>query len=248
MKKFRFAFLLTLLVLVSVPVLAQEKEERDIEGFARSGRLVDFTNRLVEQSESLGDAAYREYSNKSNNNRSDVDAMFLAQQFDASAAAFRRMVQDRRRRSELRDGAQYLSDLIRLSDRYGSQRQEWNTVRRTVNDILNELNANGGGGDPGGNNSGRIRWRGTVDDRVQLVIQGSYFDVRTVAGSDYGKGYFNTSSSLPNRQVNVRVNKINGRGDVRVIQQPNYYNNFTAIVEIYDSKGGARDYEVEIYW
>lgn len=248
MKIFRFAYLLTLLAFASVPVFAQDdKGERDIEGFARSGRLVDYTNRLVEQSESLADAAYREYSNKSNNNRNDADAMFLAQQFDASAAAFRRMVQDRRRRSELRDGAQYLSDLIRQSDRYGSLRQEWNTVRRTVNDILSELNANGGGGDPG-NNSGRIRWRGTVDDKVHLVIQGSYFDVRTISGSDYGSGNFNTSSSLPNRQVNVRVNKINGRGDIRVIQQPSYNNKFTAIIEIYDRKSGERDYEVEIYW
>lgn len=246
MKKFRFAFLLTLLVLVSVPVFAQDdKGDRDTEGFARSGRLVDFTNRLVEQSETLADAAYREYSNRSNNNRNNADAMFLAQQFDASAAAFRRMVQDRRRRSELRDGAQFLSDLIRQSDRYGSQRYEWNTVRRTVNDILNELNATGG--DPG-NTSGRVRWRGTVDDRIHLVIQGSYLDVRTISGSDYGDGNYNFTSSLPYRPVNVRVNKINGRGDVRVIQQPNYNNNFTAIVEIYDNRGGARNYEVEIYW
>lgn len=249
MRFFRLAFLLVLFAFISAPVFAQNDRDRDPEIFARSGRLVEYVNRLVEQSERLADSAYRDYSNKNNNNRNDAEAMILAQQFDASSAAFRRMVQDRRRRQELRDGAQILSELVRQSDRYGMQRSEWNTVRRTVNDILTELNATGsGGGNNGGTNTGRIRWRGTVDDRVQLVIQGSYLEVKPIGGTPYGDGTTNFNGILPDRQVNVRVNKIDGRGDVRIIQQPSRFNNFTAIVEISDPKGGARDYEVEIYW
>jgi hypothetical protein len=247
MKLIRFALLSALMLLVSAPLFAQGKVGDETELFSRSGRLVDLSNRLVEQSENLSDAAYRNYSNKNNNNRSDAEALIIAQHFDTSAALFRRLVQDRRRRSELRDVAQNLSDLVRQSERYGAQRSEWNNIRRTVNEILSELNLNSGGGG-GGSNTGRIRWSGTVDDRINLVIQGSYLEVQTLSGTQYGEGTFNFSGPLPQRRVSVRVNKLEGRGEVRVIQQPDYSNDFTAIIEIYDNKGGARDYQVEIYW
>lgn len=248
MRVFRFTALLAFFVFASIPVFAQDEGR-----FGRSGRLSDLANRLVEESERLGDAAYAEYSNKSLNNRNDAESMVLAAQLDASAAVFRRMVQDRRRNQELRDVSQILSSLVKQADRFGSLRSEWNSVRRTVNDILAELNTGGGGGGGGGNNNGgtnngRITWRGTVDDRVHLVVQGSSLELRTIGGTEYSNGTFNFNGALPNRQVNVRVNKIAGRGDVRVIQQPNRNNDFTTIIEIRDSTGGARDYEVEIYW
>ncbi|GEM_PF-2559896 len=148
MKLFRFISLCALLVFVSAPVFAQN--DREEERFARSGRLSDLANRLVNQSESLGDAAYREYSSRNNNNRQSIEAMILAQQFDATAATFRRLVQDRRSRSELQDAARVLFDIARQSERYSTNRSEWSTIRRTINDIINELNTNGGGG--GGNN------------------------------------------------------------------------------------------------
>lgn len=248
MRVFRFTFLLALFAVASVSVFAQQDEGR----FGRSGRLSDLANDLVQQSEQLGDAAYNEYSRKNFNNRNDAEAVSLAAQFDGSAALFRRMVQDRRRNQELRDMAQILSNLVNQSGKYGSQRSEWNNVRRTVNDIISELGNGGGGGNNGGNNggtnNGRIRWRGTVDAKVQLVIQGSSLEARELSGNSYGNGSFDFNGSLPNRQVSVRVNKISGRGDVRVVQQPSRFNDFTAIIEITDSSGGARDYEVEISW
>lgn len=247
MKVFRFTTLLALFVFTSISVFAQQDEGR----FGRSGRLSDLANQLVQQSEQLGDAAYRDYSNKNFNNRNDAESVSLAAQFDGATAVFRRMVQDRRRNQELRDMAQILSNLVKQADRYGSLRSEWNSVRRTVNDILGELNTGGGGGgggNTGGTNNGRITWRGTVDSRVQIVIQGSSLEARELTGTSYGNGTFNFNGVLPNRQVNVRVNKISGRGDVRVIQQPNRNNGFTAIIEIIDTSGGARDYDLEIYW
>jgi len=48
--------------------------------------------------------------------------------------------------------------------------------------------------------------------------------------------------------VTVDVNRKKGRGKVRVIQQPSTDNDFTAIVEIYDNGGGAREYQLEIFW
>ena len=99
-----------------------------------------------------------------------------------------------------------------------------------------------------GRTSGRVHWRGTVDDNVQLVIRDDRVDVRTIGGSEYSDANYNFTSPLPRRRITVRVNKLKGRGEVRVLQQPSRENDFTAVVEIRDSGGGAREYEIEILW
>ena len=98
------------------------------------------------------------------------------------------------------------------------------------------------------NNSGRVFWRGTVDDVVVIKIQGSDLSIETVSGTSYDKGSFSFTSPLPEMEVAVGVNKKEGRGTVAVVQQPNSENDFTAIVEIRDTKGGAKEYQLEIYW
>ncbi len=99
------------------------------------------------------------------------------------------------------------------------------------------------------NQSGKIEWRGTVDDRVQLVIRGRNLRVRTVSGQRYGNGSTSFSSPLPSRRdFNVNVKKRDGRGNVYVVQQPNRRNNYTAIVQIEDLKGKSDNYRVEITW
>lgn len=101
----------------------------------------------------------------------------------------------------------------------------------------------------GGAQSGKIEWRGTVDDRVQLVIRGRSLRVRTVSGQRYGNGSTSFSSPLPSRRdYNVNVKKRDGRGNVYIVQQPNRRNNYTAIVQIEDLKGKADNYRVEITW
>jgi hypothetical protein len=98
------------------------------------------------------------------------------------------------------------------------------------------------------NNSGRVFWRGTVDDVVRIKIQGSDLSIETVSGRSYSEGSFSFTSPLPDAEVAVGVNKKEGRGTVAVVQQPNSENDFTAIVEIRDTKGGAKEYQLEIFW
>lgn len=98
------------------------------------------------------------------------------------------------------------------------------------------------------NNSGRVFWRGMVDDVVRIKIQGSNLSVETVSGRSYGDGTFSFTSPLPDTPVSVGVNKKEGRGTAAVIQQPDESNDFTAIVEIADKKGGAKEYQLEIFW
>jgi len=226
---------------------------------AQSYRLDSLSEQLRTHAQDLAAQSYSDYSENSFNNRNEVEALYLAQQFSASADVFRRMVRDARRESELKDAASILSDLMGRADRGSSRRNRWGDVRRTLDDILRELNVSGGGGggggwprpddDSGGPTSGRVRWRGTVDDNVQLLIRDDRIEVRTIGGSVYENGTYTFTSPLPRRRgVSVTVNKLNGRGEVRVLQQPSRDNDYTAVVEIRDPKGEARDYEIEVSW
>ena len=219
---------------------------------AQSPRLNNLAQQLDEQAIDLAERIYGDYRSRSFSNRSDVEALYLAQQFSASARVFRRMVSDRRRESELKDGAAILSGLLSRADSDFSRRSRWVDVRRTFEDIQQALEGRGEGGGfhgiEGETTSGRLHWRGTVDDNVQLVIRDGYVDVRTIGGTEYRDANYNFTSPLPRRRVTVRANKLNGRGTVRVLQQPSRENDFTAVIEIKDSGGGARIYEIEVLW
>ena len=223
---------------------------------AQSYRLTDLSNRLSTQSEDLAERAYNNYTARNNNNRTDLDNMMLAQQLSSAANTFRRMVQDRRRDSELRDAAGLLADLSRRFPNYGDASSYWRDAQRTVDDLARELQTGSGDGNGGQQNPpenrnviGQVRWRGTVDDEVQLFISGNSIESRTVSGAAFPDGTFNFTSPLPNnRRLTVEVNKFKGRGNARVIQQPTRENNFTAVVQIKDSGNGAKEYELEIYW
>jgi hypothetical protein len=219
---------------------------------AQPSRLSSLAQQLDEQALDLAERTYADYRARSFSNRGDVDALYLAEQFSASARTFRRMVTDRRRETELRDAAAILAGLLGRADSDFSRRNRWVEVRRTVEDIQRTLEGRGTGGGfhegEGEATSGRLHWRGTVDDNVQLVIRDGYVDVRTIGGTEYNDANYNFTSPLPRRRTTVRVNKLNGRGTVRVLQQPSRENDFTAVIEIKDSSGGARQYEIEVLW
>lgn len=219
---------------------------------AQPSRLTSLAQLLDEQAIDLAERIDEDYRSRSFSNRSDVEALYLAQQFSASARVFRRMVSDRRRETELKDGAAILASLLTRLDSDFARRNRWNDVRRTVDDIQRMLDGRGSGGGlyegEGEATAGRLHWRGTVDDNVQLVIRSGYVDVRTIGGTEYNDAVYNFTSPLPRRRNTVRANKLNGRGNVRVLQQPSRENDFTAVIEIKDSSRGARMYEIEVLW
>jgi len=91
-------------------------------------------------------------------------------------------------------------------------------------------------------------WRGNVDDRIWIIVRGREFEVRTVSGQSLGSGNARFTSPMPNRNVELTAIKRQGRGDVRVIQQPSRFNNWEGIIEVFDSGSGARNYEIDIVW
>lgn len=192
-------------------------------------------------------------------NRAEIEEAFLAAQIDAGAGLFDQMTRDNRRAAELRDAAALLSDLSRRAPAYGSSSFLWRDIQKLIADINREI-GNPGGGNNGGNNGGntgggsdgtivgRAFWRGTVDDRVQITIRDRDLRVETVAGRPYPDGNFSFTSPLPNRRVTVEVTKQKGRGGARVLQQPRRENDFTTVIEVSDTEGGAREYQLEIFW
>ena len=96
--------------------------------------------------------------------------------------------------------------------------------------------------------SGRMTWRGTVDDDVRIVIRGGTADVETIGGSPYYDAVTNFTAALPLRRTNVTLTKRRGRGEMFIEQQPSRQNNFAAVIRIRDSRGGAAEYEFDLAW
>ena len=97
--------------------------------------------------------------------------------------------------------------------------------------------------------SGKVFWRGKVDAKVHLVIKGDSLEQKTIEGDENEPGKFSFTAPLPETVVNVGVARKEGRSKkIKVLQQPTAENQFTAIIEILDDGGGARDYQLEIFW
>ena len=93
-----------------------------------------------------------------------------------------------------------------------------------------------------------MTWRGRVDSYVELTIQGNRVRSIEREGAPTVNEQVNFSNPLPRADVSVSVNRLNGRGEVSLIAQPNQSNNYTAMIKIVDDKGGADDYEIEMDW
>ena len=95
---------------------------------------------------------------------------------------------------------------------------------------------------------GSLRWAGQVDGRVRLRIHSNQAMVERLSGQPVFNEQANFSSAMPNRALDLNVNRLRGRGEVALVERPSPGNNYTAVVEINDPEGGADFYELEISW
>ena len=222
----------------------------------QSGRLVEMAGRLSREAGDFAAANYRNFASSFRSNRTDIEAVMLSEQFSAASQVFYKMVNDRRRTQDLRDAFSLLQDIGRSVERTNVNRNSWYSVQRLITDISREVETGGGpidGGQypipgPGGGGSGRMTWRGRVDDDIRITIRGGSADVETIGGTPYNDSQPNFSSSLPSRRVTVSLNLRKGRGQAFIEQQPSRDNNYSAVIRIKDPKGGADNYELEISW
>ena len=244
MKKYLF-FTLFLIFVFNLASFAQESERYS------SPRLDTAAAQLKRVTVDLVDRTSERLGGFNSATRAELEEAFLATQLDASAGLFQEMVRGNRRAVELRDAAALLSDLARRAPNYGSNSYLWRDAQSALTNINRELgSAPGGGQNPPDNRpvAGRFYWRGNVDDKIQIVIKGGKVEQRTISGRAYPDGTSSFTSSLPDRKSDVEVEKKKGRGTVRVVQQPTRANDFTAVIEISDTDGGAKEYQIEVYW
>jgi len=241
----RSSLVVLAILLFAVPAFSQ---------FGQNNRLTDLASQLSREASTFADSSYSNFNNNSRG-RNDVEGVMLAHQFSGASQIFYRMTVDRRRNQDVRDAFNILQNLARSVERSNFQRNTWSNIQRLLTDISRELNfdSSGGGGGGGGqypdsNRSGRMTWRGRVDDDVRIRIRGGSADVETIGGTEYSDSQPNFSNSLPNRRVTVRLTQKRGRGEIFIEQQPSRENDFTAIVRIRDTKGGASEYEFELQW
>jgi hypothetical protein len=93
-----------------------------------------------------------------------------------------------------------------------------------------------------------FEWNGRVDREVQIVMRGNQVWTRKVGATepDFSRG--RAMTDLPRQNGVVRVQVLQGRGDVSVIQQPNAQNGFTTIVRVQDPRSGSDSYRLVGYW
>ena len=235
-----------LLVVVAVLLLASPAFSQ----FAPQNRVSDLANQLSREADAFADASYNNFTNNQRAFRNDIEAVMVAYQFAGASRIFYRMTVDRRRNQDLRDAFDMLQNVARSVERNNVQRTNWYNIQRLMNDISRELGGGGGGNDypDTGNRSGRMTWRGRVDDDVRIRIRGGSADVETIGGSPYYDAQPNFSNSLPNRRVTVRLTEKRGRGEIFIEQQPTRDNDFTVVVRIKDPRGGASDYAFTLEW
>jgi len=93
-----------------------------------------------------------------------------------------------------------------------------------------------------------LHWSGDVDDVLEIRIQNQRVEYRTLSGQQ-PRGVQVSSMNVPQqRDLTLRVTENQGRGDVRVVQQPSVWNGYTTVLRVNDPQGGYGRYDFDLYW
>jgi hypothetical protein len=102
--------------------------------------------------------------------------------------------------------------------------------------------------DPFGDEDGVFRWAGRVDIGADIEIRGGRHQIEDRGGSGTQERDARFDASLPRREIEVSLRKVEGRGLVELVQSPSGRNDYTAVVRILDEESGADEYEFELRW
>ena len=92
-------------------------------------------------------------------------------------------------------------------------------------------------------------WDGVVDREIQIQLRGNRAYVQPIgAGEDRYNSRGRVINGLPQQTGNLVVQRLEGRGDVDVIEQPSPRNGYTATLRIRDQRSGAARYRIVAYW
>jgi hypothetical protein len=108
--------------------------------------------------------------------------------------------------------------------------------------------ASGSAFEPGAGRTDQVTWSGRVDEGAIVSCQKQSCTSSAGRGAPVADERFKFSRPLPDRELDVRLEDPQGRGEIRLIEQPRQRNNYTARVSIRDPQGGAGDYAFTLQW
>lgn len=94
----------------------------------------------------------------------------------------------------------------------------------------------------------QLIWEGEVDGTSILRVRGGSIDIQDREGLPVQRQRFRFSERLPNKRTDVELRVREGRGRVRILEQPREQNAFTLAVSIEDRQGGSSFYALEFLW
>ncbi len=101
----------------------------------------------------------------------------------------------------------------------------------------------------GRRDAGALRLSAGVDDVAEIRIRGRRVDVVSRSGRPvYNVRFDVMGAGLPDYAVPLDLRRFAGRGNVFISQYPRAWNNWTAVVKIDDSRGGADSYDFDLRW
>ncbi|MFN3322729.1 MAG: hypothetical protein ACK5AZ_04465 [Bryobacteraceae bacterium] len=94
----------------------------------------------------------------------------------------------------------------------------------------------------------QLVWEGEVDATSILYVRGNRLEIEDRDGLPVQRQRFRFYERLPGSRQNVEVRVVEGRGRVRVFQQPRLENDYTLGVSIEDRQAGSAFYSIELFW
>jgi hypothetical protein len=93
-----------------------------------------------------------------------------------------------------------------------------------------------------------FRWQGLVDKEVRIQLQGGRSYVQPIGNREVRNGNGQMLGGLPHQDGILRIERIEGRGDIDVIQQPTAANGYQATLRVRDPRSGASNYRLVAVW
>ena len=93
-----------------------------------------------------------------------------------------------------------------------------------------------------------MHWSGDVDDTTLVYFHAGDVRTRDISGKASTQTSAEVFDRLPRGPIQVYLTRRDGRGQVRVVQQPTPDNGFTAAVRIHDPQPGRGHYDFALAW
>ena len=94
----------------------------------------------------------------------------------------------------------------------------------------------------------KIAWSGRVNQAAVISCRAKSCVAETGNGMPVADEHFKFSRPLPNHDVEVTLEQVEGRGEIRLVEQPSERNQYTARVSIRDPQSGAGEYSFLLAW